>query len=378
MALALAALLLTGDKLRFPPFKLPLILFMLATLVSLALSNDPFAGRPQIRKFYVFLIPLLVYSTFRGYNDVRRLLMLWAGVGALSAALSMFQFFEKYQKAEELGRDFYQFYIADRTTGFMSHWMTFGGHMMLVFLLLAAFILFAPLARRQMALWIACAALVFLAIVVGLTRSIWMATAAGGLYLLWHWKRKTVLLVPVALAAVIVFGPVSIRQRVTSLVRPHGHLDSNEHRIVCWRTGLNMIRAHPFFGLGPQLVTLEFDRYVPPDIPKPLPEGWYGHLHNIYIHYAAERGVPAMLILMWMLGKILYDFARGTRNAREPDHKSFLFGAVAVMIAILVSGIFELNLGDTEVLTLFLAVVACGYTTIENAAGPVESSGATA
>jgi O-antigen ligase len=186
---------------------------------------------------------------------------------------------------------------------------------------------------------------------------------------LWYWKRRTVLLVPVLAALVIAFGPASIRQRVASLVRPHGHLDSNEHRIVCWRTGLNMIRAHPFFGLGPQHVTLDFDRYVPPDIPRPLPEGWYGHLHNIYIHYAAERGVPAMLILMWMLGKILYDFARGLRTARSPDHKSFLYGGVAVMIAILVSGIFELNLGDTEVLTLFLAVVACGYVVLKGQTG---------
>ena len=34
------------------------------------------------------------------------------------------------------------------------------------------------------------------------------------------------------------------------------------------------------------------------------------------------------------------------------------------MIATLVAGFFELNLGDSEVLTMFLTTVACGYTAI--------------
>ena len=84
-----------------------------------------------------------------------------------------------------------------------------------------------------------------------------------------------------------------------------GKVDSNQHRIVTWRTGLEMIRAHPWFGLGPEEVKLQFNSYVPADIPRPLPEGWYGHLHNIYLQYAAERGIPTMLLMLWMLGQIL-------------------------------------------------------------------------
>ena len=43
-----------------------------------------------------------------------------------------------------------------------------------------------------------------------------------------------------------------------------------------------------------------------------------------------------------------------------------------VTLAILAEGLFDYNLGDSEVLTLFLAVVACGYVArrcaLENAA----------
>jgi len=207
-----------------------------------------------------------------------------------------------------------------------------------------------------------CGALIGAAILLGFTRSIWLAAGAGGVWLLWHWRRASLAALPVVLAAAIWLAP-GVRTRVVSMFHPQRELDSNQHRIVCWRTGLRMIQAHPWFGLGPEQVRIQFDRYVPPDVPRPLPEGWYGHLHNIYIHYAAERGVPTMLMLVWFLGKVLYDMLAALR--RLPPGRSearfLLHGVAAVVIAVLVSGFFELNLGDSEVLTLFLAAVACGY-----------------
>jgi O-antigen ligase len=131
-----------------------------------------------------------------------------------------------------------------------------------------------------------------------------------------------------------------------------------------------MIRAHPWFGLGPEEPRLQFDRYVPPDIPRPLPSGWYGHLHNIYLQYAAERGIPTLLMMLWLLGQVLYDCLR--RLWRLPpgrsDLKFVLHGAVAVVIATMIAGFFEHNLGDSEVLTMFLVVVGCAYAAMECAA----------
>jgi len=38
---------------------------------------------------------------------------------------------------------------------------------------------------------------------------------------------------------------------------------------------------------------------------------------------------------------------------------------MAVVLATMVAGFFELNLGDSEVLTMFLVVVGCGYLALE-------------
>jgi putative inorganic carbon (HCO3(-)) transporter len=93
------------------------------------------------------------------------------------------------------------------------------------------------------------------------------------------------------------------------------------------------------------------------------------------VHYAAERGVPTMLALMWMLGRALFDFVRALR--RSPigaEERWVLHGALAVTIAILTSGFFELNLGDSEVLSMFLAVIGCGYVAAAQGDQPCKAS----
>ncbi len=105
----------------------------------------------------------------------------------------------------------------------------------------------------------------------------------------------------------------------------------------------------------------QFDRWVPASA-LPLPVGYYGHLHNVYLQYAAERGLPTLLIFLWMIAKILWDFARALRRKLiDPEARFVLHGAIAAILAILAEGYAEYNLGDSEVLTLFLAVVAFGY-----------------
>jgi putative inorganic carbon (hco3(-)) transporter len=376
LALALAALLFSGAPLRLPRIWLPLGLFLSGTLLSLALSGDPAAGLPQVRKIFVFTTLLVVFSTLRDLVVIRRLFLAWGGAGAVIALRGLVQFGQKVHEAQALHRSFYQYYVAERITGFMSHWMTFGGQEMIALVMLSAFLLFACVQRQRMWLWLLCAALMGLALVLGFTRSIWLGSAGAGLYLLWFRKRVLVAAAPLALLLIYVVAPASLRERVTSILHPQKGVDSNQHRIVTWRTGLEMIRAHPWFGLGPEEVKLQFDRYVPADIPRPLPEGWYGHLHNIYLHYAAERGIPTMLMLVWMLAQILYDCLRRVRTLapERSDLRFVLHGAVAVVLAIMIAGFFELNLGDSEVLTMFLVVVGCAYAAMEAGAKNADSA----
>jgi O-antigen ligase len=366
LALAFAALLASGEKLRVPRIWLPLALFMLGTVISLAFSGEPAAGLPQIRKFYVFLELLVVFSLLRGLRIVRRLFLTWAGIAAITAIRGCVQFAGKVQEANRLGRNFYDYYVAERITGFTSHWNTYSAEQMFALIMLAAFLFFATDVHKHLWIWLTCAALISLAIVLGETRGIWIAVAVAGLYLVWFWRRAMVLALPAIVILVYFASPAALKDRFTSIVKPKG-VDSNQFRLITWRTGIEMIERHPLLGLGPEGVKFHFEEYIPADVPRPLPSGWYGHLHNIYLQYAAERGIPTMLVLMWLLVQILVDFWRGLR-ALPPgpsDRRFLLHGGIAVVLATMAEGVVELNLGDSEPLTMFLVVVACGYLALE-------------
>src|SRR5882724_10544305 len=228
LGLALAALLLSGEKLRLPRVWIPLGLFLIGTMISLALADTPAAGMPQVRKMYVFVMLPVIFSTIRDRLAIRRLFLSWGIVGTRTAVWGLVQFVQKFRQARTLGLNFYEYYTGERITGAMSHWMTFGGEEMFVLLMLGAFILFGPVRRvRNLWPWLACAGLLITALVLGETRSIWVATLAAGLYLIWFWKRSVVLLVPLLLALIVFFGPPSVRERFTSFFQQRKNVDSN-------------------------------------------------------------------------------------------------------------------------------------------------------
>ncbi|HYW41663.1 MAG TPA: O-antigen ligase family protein [Bryobacteraceae bacterium] len=369
LALALAALFLSGEPLRFPRIKLPLALFLAGTLIALAFSGHIAEGLPQVRKIYVFSLLLVVFSALRSLKVARWLFLTWAGFAAVSAARGVVQFVQKVQMARELHQNVYAYYVGERITGFTNHWNTFSAQEMFALLMLAAFLFFGPPVKKRGWVWILFAAFIAVAVLLAETRAVWIATAIGGLYLVWFWRRWLVLLVPVAIVAAFFVSPAVIRDRFTSMVHPQD-VDSNAFRLYTWRAGVSMVEAHPLLGLGPEGPHYQFDRYAPTGTPRP--EGWYGHLHNIYLQYAAERGIPTMLVMMWMLGQILYDFWRGLR-ALPPGRgaqRFLLHGAIAVVLATLAEGFFEYNLGISNVLAMFLVVVACGYLALEKDVAP--------
>jgi putative inorganic carbon (hco3(-)) transporter len=362
LALALAALLLSGEKLRIPPVKLPLALFLLGTFVALAFSAHPSEGLPQIRKLYVMFELVIVFSCLRDMKLIRSVFLTWAGFGAITAIRGFVQFVDKMQQARALGQNDYAFYVGERITGFMSNWNTFSAQQMFAVTMLGAILFFAPIKGKRLWVWIFCGGVMAVAVLLAETRSVWIGTAIAALYLTWHWRRWAVLTAPVLIVIAYFASPPVIQERFQSLTRPKG-VDSNTFRLVTWRTGLEMIKANPLLGIGPEGPKYHFDEFVPEDIPRPLPTGWYGHLHNIYLQYAAERGIPTMLVLMWLIGKMLYDFWRGLRKLPQgrSDERFLLHGGIAVILATLAEGFFEYNLGDSEVLTMFLVVVACAY-----------------
>src|SRR6185312_7131730 len=98
---------------------------------------------------------------------------------------------------------------------------------MIVLLLLLALLLFAPARLWRIGGW-ASAAIIWIAIVLGLTRSIFLAAVPAGVLLLaWNYKRWLVWAAPGVVLAMFLVAPPQIQDRVRSVFRPHGNVDSN-------------------------------------------------------------------------------------------------------------------------------------------------------
>ncbi len=336
LGLGILLLLVFRHTLPFPRIWIPLVCFFAWTVLADCVSPDPWGGRAQIRKFFVFLFIPLIYGVFATqFEKVYALMAAWTAVATASGAWGLVQFAEKYRHAHETGREFYVAYLERRITGFESHWMTFGALQLSVLSLLLAQLFFA---RRRMPWWAySSVGILSAAILLGMTRSIWLASIPAVLYLVWFWRPKMMIAVPVVIAG----SPLRSRRmpRGSGSLHWFSRARMSIRTVIEWSLfapGSQMIKAHPVFGLGPEEIARNFDRYVPADIERPLPVGYYGHLHNIYLQYAAERGLPGLACMLWFIGLTLYDCLRGIFRTRISSARSdvlfVLHGAVAVIL----------------------------------------------
>ena len=357
LGLGLALLLLRPRSVRVPPVAWPLVALLVWTLASAAASDAPFEALPQIKKFFVFAMLPLVYTAFRSAEVCRRAAESWFVVVLCACALATAQFVISAIDARSLGGgDFYSSYVDDRITGFYSHWMTFSQASVLVLAALVCYLVFAR-KRAGFGIWLAVAGVVGVALLLSFTRSAWLALVACGLYVLVIQRPRALAAVPVVLLVGYVVAPDAVQQRVRS-IQPA----ANQARIVMWRTGLNMIGAHPLLGVGPERAGPLFADFQPTDVDE-LPPAFYGHLHNVYIHYAAERGIPAALIVLWLFAQVLLDMRNGLRrmSGTRDDRRFLMHAGVAGTLAVGILSCFDVSLGDSEVLAAFLALVAIAY-----------------
>ena len=91
--------------------------------------------------------------------------------------------------------------------------------------------------------------------------------------------------------------------------------ESNRDRIQMLAMGQDMVRDHPLFGVGPEMVGDVYGRYL-----RRNPVHTYNpHLHNVPMQIAAERGLPALGLFLWFIVATLRD---AWRQLRDGPHRA--------------------------------------------------------
>jgi len=324
------------------PIDAPLGLYAGLSLLAALFSFDPGFSLQASKKLLLLAVPYMLVSTVRRRADVETLVIVLIVVADIGALVGLWQY-----RFGELGD------IDHRIRGFMGHYMTYSGLLMGVAVLGLSSLLFG--ARKLRLLVAASLLLILAALALTLTRSAWVGFLAASLVLVFLKDKRLLLVVPVIAVGAALILPRGVEQRIGSFWRPD---TSGWDRLYMIESGAEMVANHPWLGVGPNVVAELYPIYRVPDAPmRDNP-----HLHNNFMQIAAERGVACALAWLWLIVASLAFSGRSYRRyAHDPRAKALAAGAIGVIIASFVAGIFEYNFGDSELQMLLLFVIAIPF-----------------
>ena len=245
-----------------------------------------------------------------------------------------------------------------RATGFYNHWVTYSEVLQLI-ASLALGILLALKQKKTLTgalLLLAIAGLIF-ALGMTVTRASWIGFAISAVtMLLLSASRRTILIVA-ACALPLVLASVVLLQQKRSIHFFDQQDQSTSWRETVWKEGFALFVSKPrhlVFGVGMDSIKghwREWDLFDNGRIP-------IGHMHSNLLQIALERGLPALIVWLIMLGVYVRMLWRIQRRAGIEDYaRGVALGALGGTIGFFASGLVHYNWGDSEVVTVFYFIM---------------------
>jgi len=239
-----------------------------------------------------------------------------------------------------------------RATGFYNHWVTYSEVLQLIASL--ALGIFLALTRKK-----SLAGLLLLLAIVGLlfalgmtvTRASWIGFAVSALVMLTLTASKRTILIVAACAIPIVLAGAFWLQQKRSIGFFDRQDQSTSWRAMVWREGFELLVSKPrhiLFGVGLDSVKGYWRQWGLFDNGRqPI-----GHMHSNLLQIALERGVPALIVWLILLGLYVRMLWRLSRNRADDFARSLALGALGGTIGFFTSGLVHYNWGDSEVVTV--------------------------
>ena len=332
-----------GPFRRTTPVAGPIAAFVLLSVLACFFSTLPSRSLIQVKGFGTFLLVVFAAALLDDAADVKLAIDVWR---VTAAYLILRGLVEWLAGARSLDL---------RVSGGMSVYMTYAG-LLLVFVPLLGGRGLSGGTRAARVADVAVAMLGALAIALTLTRGAYLGLAVGVLAVLVVGRPRLAVVAPFAIALFFLVMPLPVRDRLASATNPED-VTMND-RIAMWKAGAGMIADRPLFGVGPGRVKVLYPLYRVPGWVDPHP----GHLHDNLVMIAAETGLPSALAYLAFVGAFFAGAVRiARRSPRGDPARGIALGAIGAMAALFVSGIFEYNFGDVEVLMATLVVATLPF-----------------
>lgn len=196
---------------------------------------------------------------------------------------------------------------------------------------------------------IAATAVLTLGLVFTAMRTVIVAFVVGACVIAWRSLRGVYKVVfTFAVFFVLAFGAVVVSQTrardALSLNDPSSSL-----RLEVARVGLSRIPLHPVFGHGMDAMKRHWTEWG-------FPGKDVLHLHSTPLQLAFDRGLPMLVLWLWVMFALVRRITRAERAAADlSDTNTYgiLLGGLGSLLGFLTSSLFNYNYGDSEAVMLF-------------------------
>ena len=340
------------------PLGIPFGLFVLACLIAVVNAYDVNYSYSSLKKLLEFLIFFWVLNCVRDNNLRNSLSLILITSATLAGLFGLYQYWQVF----DFNQKFSIFIVSEnRPEGTLSTYMTFAGLLMLAGVIALAKILFQKPTHKWL---LGSIGIITLSLLLNLSRQTWFGFLIALIFLVFFWRKKILLLIPIILLVIYVASPLvvnpanylSVQQRVKSTLS--GEDRTFTMRTALWKGGWKIFKDYPLTGCGFRCVDLVNSQY-------PDPTGYVARfrgMHNNLIQVAVDTGilgVTAWLGIWFYFFRFLYHKAITLeKNANE---RWVILGSAAAMLAFLAAGFFETNFYDSEVAMLLYFIMALPF-----------------
>jgi hypothetical protein len=151
-----------------------------------------------------------------------------------------------------------------------------------------------------------------------------------------------------ALFFVLAFGAVVVSQTRAQDALKLGDASSSLRAQVA-RVGLSRILIHPMFGHGMDAMQLHWNEWG-------FPGKDMIHLHSTPLQLAFDRGLPMLVLWLWLMISFWLSIARAEKSARDSSDTNshgLLLGILGALTGFLASSLVNYNYGDAEATMMF-------------------------
>jgi O-antigen ligase len=265
-----------------------------------------------------------------------------------------------------------------RATGFYNHWTTYAESLQLIGSLALGLFVALPRKRSRNGLLLGAAlAGICGALLLSVTRASWLSFLLSALLIAaLGLRRRALLVIGVCLIPVILGGLFLLQKK-----RNVGFFDKKDDSIAwrqkIWNEGSHLLFSSPrhlAVGVGMDSIKAhwrEWDLFEGGKLPM-------GHMHSDYLQIALERGVPALLAWLILLGTYAWTLwrTRGRLSNGNWIGKGIVLGALGGLLGFMASGVVHYNWGDSEVVMILYLIMGLSLVVErETCANELESSG---